>query len=72
VDALPEKVQSIIHATVDNLNFPIDFIGSALLHAAATAIGNSAKLKFRWSETAVLWMAFIGNPGTSKSHPMHT
>jgi hypothetical protein len=54
--------------TGDSLNFPADFIGSALIHAAATAIGNSVHLKFKWREAPVLYMAFIGDPGTYKSH----
>lgn len=70
VSALPKVMQEIIKSTNKSLGYPIEFIASALLHAASTAIGNCIWAEFKWEEAAVLYMVFIGNPGISKSHPV--
>ncbi|HEX8335034.1 MAG TPA: DUF3987 domain-containing protein, partial [Segetibacter sp.] len=66
----PKVVQEIIHDTVECLNFPKDFIASALLHAASTAIGNTYVSSWKWSETCCSWMILIGRPGVNKSAPI--
>jgi len=42
------------------------------LYAASVAIGNSCRVEIMkgWQENAVLYLAFVGRPGTSKSHPI--
>lgn len=72
VSAFPKRMQDIIYATNKDLAFPIDFIGCSLLFAASTAVGNSCRVKVKlgWEEGVVMYMALVGKPGTSKSHPM--
>jgi hypothetical protein len=66
----PTAVRKIIAVLESELGFPIPFISCALLHAAATAIGNAAMLSFKWVEAANLYMMFVAAPSTSKSHPV--
>ena len=71
-DAFPTAVREIINATNECLNFPKDFIGSALLLAASVAIGNThmVQVKNTWFETAILWIALTAPPGTIKTHTL--
>lgn len=71
-EVFPETVQEIVLATNERLNFPVDFIGTSLLYAAAVAIGNThrAELMRGWRESAVLYLALVGRPGTNKTHPL--
>lgn len=72
VTAFPEVVQQIIHETRDALNFPVDFTGTSILFAVAVAIGNTHRVKVKsgWTESAALYLALVGRPGTNKSHPL--
>jgi len=53
-------------------NFPLDYTGAGFLFAASVAIGNTAhvKVKEEYIMPAVLWLALVGSPGTSKTHPL--
>lgn len=68
----PESIQRFIEATQKGLNFPKDYIGASVLFAVAASIGNSIRVEVMpgWIESAVLYLALVGNPGTSKSHPL--
>ncbi|PKV75881.1 DUF3987 domain-containing protein [Pontibacter ramchanderi] len=72
VEAFPAAVQDIIRATHQSLRFPEDFTATAMLSAAATAIGNShtAQVMPGWQEGAVLYAALVAPPGSNKSHPL--
>ena len=72
IDVFPLPIQEIITATNENLNFPIDFIGSSLLYAVSVAVGNthSVELKKGFQQSAVLYIAIVGRAGTTKSHPL--
>lgn len=72
LEALPEKLQEVIIATNKCLLFPKDFTGTAMLCAAATAIGNSytVTVKDGWQEGAVIYAALVAPPGANKSHPL--
>lgn len=72
VAAFPEPVQEILRATNESLNFPIDFTGTAILFAVSVAIGNTYRIKVKsgWTESALLYLALVGRPGTNKSHPL--
>ena len=65
-------MQDIICATHKDLAFPVDFIGCALLFAASAAVGNACRVRVKrgWEEGVVMFLALVGKPGTSKSHPM--
>ena len=72
VEVFPKPIQEIITATNESLKYPIDFIGASLLYAVSVATGNSHRLEIMqgWQENAVLYLAFVGRPGTIKSHPI--
>jgi hypothetical protein len=72
VDAFPQTIQKIIMETNDCFNFPIDFIGTAILYSTSVAIGNTYRIEplNEWSESAVLYFAIVGNPNTIKSHAL--
>lgn len=69
---LPLPLQQIVTSTNACLNYPTDYIGISLLQAAALAIGNACKaeIKKEWQESAILYIAIVGQPGTTKSHPI--
>jgi hypothetical protein len=72
IEIFPESIQRIIRETNKALNFPVDFMGASVLYAASVAAGNTVQVEIKkgWHETAVLYMALVGRPGTNKSHPL--
>lgn len=72
IDIFPKKVQDIILATNENLNFPIDFMGASMLYTIAVSIGNTycVKMPGGWKQNAILYIALVANPGINKSHPL--
>ncbi len=72
VDIFPDAIQEIIRGTNEALNYPIDFIGGALLYAVSVAIGNTHKIEIarEYNQNAVLYLAIVGQAGTNKSQPL--
>ena len=72
IDAFPTKCQEIINQTNRILQFPIDYIASAMLFTASVAIGNTRhiRLKNGLEQCAVMLMALVGKPGANKSSPL--
>lgn len=72
IDSFPLSVQNVINATSDSLQFPQAFIGCSLLYSASVSIGNTAQVKVKegWTETALIYLANVGRPGTNKTHPL--
>lgn len=72
IDVYPDQIQRIIASTNESLQYPIDFIGTAILYAASLAIGNTHKMEVKRGhiQSAVIWIALVGSPGTSKTHPL--
>jgi hypothetical protein len=70
INHLPAPLREIIRQTNECLNFPIDYIASALISAASTAIGNTYVSKWKWYENGCLFMVLVGNPGVNKTHPI--
>jgi len=70
INSLPIKIQEIIMECNQTEKFPVDFIAASLLYGCSVAIGNSRKAKFQ-NQSAVLYMAIVGNAGTNKSHPLN-
>lgn len=68
----PAEIQQIIAEVHECQGFPIDYIASAMLVAIAVGIGNThlVQLKRGWQESAMLYVALVGRPGTNKSHPL--
>lgn len=67
-----EPIREIISETKSSLNYPTDFIASAICFTLSVGIGNNfvAKVKEGWDERAILYMAIIGRSGVNKSHPL--
>jgi hypothetical protein len=74
VDIFPTTFRNLINGLNDSLKFPVDYTGTAILTAMATAIGTTAKVKVKdhWFEFGSLYTCIIGNAGANKSHPLTT
>lgn len=72
VSVFPKPIREIISETKATLNYPADFIASAICFTLSVGIGNNfvAKVKEGWNERAILYMAIIGRSGVNKSHPL--
>ena len=72
IGIFPSQIQNIIAEVHKCQGFPIDYIASAMLVAIAVGIGNTylVQLKRGWQESAMLYVALVGRPGTNKSHPL--
>ena len=72
LEVFPADIQEIIKATNADLNFPIDFMCASILYAASIAIGNTHRVKVKngWTESAVVYISIVGQPGTNKTHPL--
>lgn len=68
----PKIIQEFIAAAKDSFSFPPSYTGSAIIHAVATAIGNTRVLKFKegMSFRAILFMALVGESGIAKTPPL--
>ncbi len=71
--AMPLKIQRIIREANECYGFPIDYLAGAMLVVLGLGIGNThfARLKGKWDESAILFMALVGRPGACKSHPLN-
>lgn len=72
IQIFPKMVQDIVESTNLCSDYPIDYISASLLSASATSIGNTHTINVKndWYETAILYLALVGNPGMNKSHPL--
>jgi hypothetical protein len=72
LDVFPQKVIDIVEATRQHLSYPVDFSGASILFAISAGIGNTHKVRIKrgFQESAVLYIALVGPPGTNKSHPL--
>jgi hypothetical protein len=73
VDAFPDEIATMIQELNSCLGFPVDYVGISLLYAASIAIGNTVKVRIKagWQESAILYCALVGPPGTGKTHPIN-
>jgi hypothetical protein len=72
VEVFPVAIQNIINQTNECLKYPVDFIGTSILFACSTVIGNTYKAEIipGWVEGVTLYLALVGRAGTNKSHPL--
>jgi hypothetical protein len=72
VHALPNVMQWMAGNLHDTLGFPIDYTAAAMLFTLSTAIGTSLRIhaKRGWTEPATVWLALVGRPGATKTHPL--
>jgi hypothetical protein len=68
-DVLPAPLARYVREGAKSVGCPEDYFGVALLCLAGAAIGNSRaiELKPTWRETALTWVAVVGDPGMLKS-----
>ncbi len=71
--AMPMKIQCIIREANDCYGYPVDYLAGAMLVALGLGVGNThfVRLKGKWDESAILFMALVGRPGACKSHPLN-
>ena len=72
LEVLPESLGMLAREVSELACCPVDYFLVPCLSLAGAAIGRSVALhiKPRWSECAILWTAFVGRPGTSKTAPL--
>jgi hypothetical protein len=72
IDVFPVRVQEIIKACNQSLNYPIDFTAASILYAVSVSIGNTfkAELMEGFQQNAVIYLSIVGRAGTMKSHPL--
>ncbi|MBK9121479.1 MAG: DUF3987 domain-containing protein [Phycisphaerales bacterium] len=68
-EALPEPMQTFVHAVADATGTDPAFSALAALTTAAGCIGNRAAglVHSSWVEPAIVWAALVGRSGTTKS-----
>jgi hypothetical protein len=73
IDIYPKAIQAIIIEIHNKQVFPIDYLGSGILSAAATSIGKSYKIEVKkngWEEKVNLFMVIVGQPGDAKTQAL--
>ncbi|MBC5992412.1 YfjI family protein [Pontibacter cellulosilyticus] len=72
LEVFPVRIQEIILELHESLGYPRDFIAAAILFAASVAIGNTHRVHVKedFVESAVVYLAIVGRPGTNKTQPI--
>lgn len=72
LEVFPEKVQSIVLDMVKYENYVLEFTATAMLSAAATALGNARRIRVKgtWTSNPALYFIFVGRAGLGKTHPI--
>ena len=72
VSIFPPLLQKLIHEANASCNFPESYMGTSMLLAISTAIGNTCTLKIKNNrvERPVIFLHLVGEPGSVKSHPL--
>ena len=72
IQAFPIPFRDLITDLNKSLNFNIDYTGTAILTAVATALGTTAKVEVKngWNEYGSIYTCLIGNSGANKTHPV--
>ena len=71
IKMFPTPIQEIILDLIQHENMKLEFIITAMLSAAASAIGNSyqIRVKSEWTSSPMLYFLLVGRPGIGKSTP---
>ncbi|RCW36753.1 DUF3987 domain-containing protein [Marinilabilia salmonicolor] len=69
-NVFPYSLQCFTAEAREGLNLPPEYVLSSILYAASTAIGNTHQVRVKngWFEGTNLFIAIVGETGTSKSH----
>ena len=72
IDVFPAEIIDVLLEYNKCFNFPIEYLGSSIMSAAALAIGNThhIRVKDQWVEKAVIFMVLVGKKGDVKTHPL--
>jgi hypothetical protein len=69
LEVLPGPLRQFVEEAATSLNCPPDYVAVPVLAVLGTAIGNQRRLSVKegWTESACLYTAVVGDPGTAKS-----
>lgn len=71
IDGLPPSIQRYIEAVYDVYHCPKEFITTAVLATAATAVGKKIKIvDDKYENNLVLWFVSVARSGSNKTYPM--
>src|SRR5215204_1819406 len=69
IEVYPPYVKKFVRETTNSIGCPTDFVGSAVLAALSTAVGNSREIVIKrdWREGANLYLCVVAGVGEKKS-----
>ena len=72
IDAFPKKMQELLLDLEQQEGYVMEYAMTALLSAAATAIGNACRIRIRgtWQTNPMLYIILVGRPGAGKTPPL--
>ena len=72
IDAFPKKMQELLLDLEQQEGYVMEYAMTALLSAAATAIGNAYRIRIRgtWQTNPMLYIILVGRPGAGKTPPL--
>ena len=72
IDAFPKKMQELLLDLEQQEGYVMEYAMTALLSAAATAIGNACRIRIRgtWQTNPMLYIVLVGRPGAGKTPPL--
>ncbi len=72
LDVFPQKVQKLILDLSSYENYNVEFTVAAILSAAATAIGNTHRIRIKgyWVCSPALYIMLVGRAGLGKTPPL--
>ena len=72
IDAFPKKMQELLLDLEQQEGYVMEYAMTALLSAAATAIGNACGIRIRgtWQTNPMLYIILVGRTGAGKTPPL--
>lgn len=69
VEVFPENVRNYINEVAESVSCSRDFVSLGVLATLSAAIGDTRRISIKesWSQSAALYCAIVGYPGTKKS-----
>lgn len=68
----PQKMQSLILTLNRQEGYVVEYVASAMLVAAAVAVGNARRIRVfgQWTLSPMFFMILVGRPGIGKTPPL--